>query len=123
MVLSGTIGCQYVPSFWHKSEKSTQPGAANGTNWVNDANHCALGDVSLTNHFETVVMLDKSRSCTLVPHMADIRNVQLTLSLESRAAGKTKAISITRVSVKPDKLMEVALGETHISFTPKLVTR
>lgn len=124
-VVAALAGAGYktLPLVWHKSASPAQTTAAAGTNGVAITNGCNLGEVSLTNHYETCVKLGGGKNCTLVPHMIDSRNVELTLSLESRtAAGKTHELSVTQVSAKSGKPMEVALGGMQLSFTPKLIS-
>ena len=80
-----------------------------------------LGEVSLTNHFETRVQLGGGKNCLLVPRMVDGRNLELSVSLESKtAAGKTMDLMVTQVTTKSGKPLEVALGDYQLSFTPKI---
>ena len=111
-------GYKYAPHFWEKSADAKAVAAKAAIS----AKPGELGEVVLTNHFETVVRVGNGKSCTLVPRQMGSRNVELTLSLESRnAAGKTAELSVMQVSATPGKLMEVALGGMQLSFTPKLV--
>jgi hypothetical protein len=80
-----------------------------------------LGEVSLTNHYETCVQLGGGKDCTLMPRMVDSHNVALTVSLESRTpAGKTIDLTVAQVTTKTGRPMEIALGDYQLSFTPKL---
>jgi len=98
---------------------ATAPAAA-GTAVTNSPLH-ELGEISLTNHYETCVQLGGGKNCTLLPTMVDSRNVELTVSLESRTpAGKTIDLTVTQVSTKSGKPMEIALGDYELGFTPKL---
>ncbi len=118
------VGCKYVPALWHGKAKSAASSAmiASATNAPVNPNLCQLGELNLTNHYETVVDLGKGRNCILIPRSKANQNLELTLTLESRAEGKTKELSVRKISAKPGQLMEVAFGETQISFTPKLIT-
>jgi hypothetical protein len=114
-------GYKYAPHFWEKSADGKSVASADGKAAI-PAKPGELGEVVLTNHFETVVRVGNGKSCTLVPRQMGSHNVELTLSLESRnAAGKTHELSVTQVSATSGKLMEVALGGMQLSFTPKLV--
>jgi hypothetical protein len=113
-------GYKYAPSFWHPSTSAKV--AADGKAIV-QPKPGEMGEVTLTNHYETVVKIGNGKNCTLVPHIIDSRTVELTLSLESRnAAGKTHELAVTQVAAHSGKLMEVALGGMQLTFTPKLVT-
>jgi hypothetical protein len=113
------VGCKYVPDLWPGKAKSASSSSA--TNAPFNPNLCQLGELNLTNHFETVVALGKGRQCVLVPRSKGAQNIEVMLTLESRAEGKTKELSVRKISAKPGQLMEVAFGETKISFTPKLI--
>jgi len=90
--------------------------SANATNTLHN-----LGEVSLTNHCETTVQLGGGKNCLLVPRVVDGRNMELTVSLESRSAsGKTLDLSVTQVNTKSGKPLEIALGDYQLSFTPKI---
>lgn len=118
-ILAG-VGYKYAPSVWHtsKSAKFTADGKA-----VVAPKPGEMGEVTLTNHYETVVKISNGKNCTLVPHMIDSHNVELTVSLESRnAGGKTHDLAVTQVAARSGKLMEVALGGMQLTFTPKLVS-
>ena len=80
-----------------------------------------LGEVSLTNHMETCVKLGGGKDCLLVPRMVDSRNMEITVSLESKTtAGKTLEMTVTQVTTKSGKPLELAVGDYQLSFTPKL---
>ena len=83
--------------------------------------NCDLGAVSLTNHYETCVQLGAGKDCLLTPNMIDSRNVQLTVTVESRnAKGKIHDLSVTQVVTKPGKQFEVAVGSFSFSLTPNV---
>lgn len=82
-----------------------------------------LGELALTNHFETCVQLGDGADCTFLPKMLDGHNVELTLSLESRdASGKPQDLNVTQVTTKAGKPIEVAVGDFQLSLTPMVVS-
>jgi hypothetical protein len=115
VLITGLIpGCN-KSSASHQAPASTVA-AANGTNAMHD-----LGEVTLTNHYETCVHLAGGKFFTLFPKMVNSHDVQLTLSLESKtAAGKTHDLSVTQVVTESGKPMEIAIGDFQLSLTPKV---
>lgn len=82
-----------------------------------------LGELTLTNHYETCVQLGAGKNCLLTPKMIDGHNVQLTLAVESKTArGKIHDLSITQVVTRSGKPFEVAVGEFSLSLTPNVVS-
>ena len=82
-----------------------------------------LGELSLTNHYETCVNLGAGRSCTIKPTLMNKDNLQLTMSVESKTVtGKIKDLSIVQVVTKAGKSFEVAIGDMNITLIPKLST-
>ena len=80
-----------------------------------------LGELSLTNHYETCVNLGAGRSCTIKPTLMSHDNLQLTMAVESKTSnGKTKDLSVVQVVTKMGKPFEVAVGEMNLTLTPKL---
>jgi len=80
-----------------------------------------LGELSLTNHYETCVNLGAGKSCTIRPTLMSHDNVQLTMSVESKNInGKTKDLSVVQVVAKAGKSFEVAVGDMNLTLTPKL---
>ena len=80
-----------------------------------------LGEVALTNHLETCVQLGGGKNCILVPRLVDGKSMELSVSLESRTpAGKTTNLTVTQVTTKSGKPMDIALGDYQLSFTPRL---
>ncbi|MGA3285428.1 MAG: hypothetical protein ABSD57_13345 [Verrucomicrobiota bacterium] len=81
-----------------------------------------LGELELTNRFETCINLGAGRSCTITPKLLDHDSVQLTMALQSRQAnGKTAGLIITQVTTRPGKPFEVAVGDMDIILTPEIV--
>jgi hypothetical protein len=80
-----------------------------------------LGELELTNHYETCVNLGAGKSCTIKPNELDRSNLQLTMSLESKGAnGQLNGLSVVQVVAKTGKSFEVAVGDMNITLTPKL---
>jgi len=122
----GGAGYKYGPAVWHKTAPhpaakiaaSTPVAATNGI--ALKPGDLYLGEVVLTNHCETSVQLSNGKNCTLLAR-GDGRNVELTVALKSCTAnGLTHDLSVTQVSAKSGKPLEVALGDYELSFTPKI---
>jgi hypothetical protein len=79
-----------------------------------------LGEIALTNHFETYVSLGAGKDCIITPKMLDAHNVQLTLAVESKAGGKTHDLTVTQVVTPEGKPVEVAVGDFNFSLTPSV---
>jgi len=93
----------------------TASAAAGVTNSIHD-----LGELTLTNHYETCVHLGDGKNCTLMPRVVG-HNVELTVSFQTfTPAGQTLGMTVTQVTGKPGKPMEIALGDYQVSFTPKI---
>ncbi len=102
------------------SKEPTAPAAAVNVSSNNVPQH-TLGEVSLTNHIETCLQLGGGKNCTLTPHLIDAHTVQLTLALESKtAAGKVHDVSVTQVTAKSGKPLDVAVGDFQLSLTPNI---
>ena len=114
-----------LPASCHKSvpqQKSAPPSlTASATNSVGNAAERNLGEISLTNHNETCLLLPTGETCTFTPRLLDKRNVQLTLALESKNDyGETSHFAVTQVVTQAGKPMEVAVGDLALSFTPRV---
>jgi hypothetical protein len=80
-----------------------------------------LGELELTNHYETCVNLGAGKTCTITPTLLGRSNLQLTMALESKnASGKVKDLSIVQVVTKTGIPFEVAVGDMNLTLTPKL---
>jgi hypothetical protein len=80
-----------------------------------------LGELQLTNHYETCVNLGAGKSCTITPNLLDRKNLQLTMSVESKNAdGKTKDLNVVQVVAKTGKSFEVAVGDMNLTLIPLL---
>jgi len=118
---------------WHKIEDkphahttaarpAVESGVTTNTEGIKLSN-CDLGEISLTNHYETYVSLGNGKDCLLTPKMIDKDNVQLTLTVESKNAnGKLHDLSITQVVTRSGKSFEVAVGEFSFSLTPNVIS-
>jgi hypothetical protein len=114
-----------MPLSCHKSATTAgnQPSASAVNVASNNVPQHTLGEVTLTNHLETCLQLGGGKNCTLTPHLIDAHTVQLTLALESKtAAGKIHDVSVTQVTAKSGKPLEVAVGDFQLSFTPNIAS-
>lgn len=120
-------GYKVAPMVWHKTEAKpahvAQAGMASTNSVKANISGCDLGAVAMTNHYETRVSLGSGKDCILTPRMIDSHNVQLTLAVESRTtSGKTHDLSVTQITTRAGKPLEVAVGDYSLSFTPNVVT-
>jgi hypothetical protein len=80
-----------------------------------------LGELELTNHYETCVNLGTGKSCTIKPILLDRSNLQLTMELESKnASGRIMDMSVVQIVTKTGKPFEIAVGDMNLTLTPKL---
>lgn len=80
-----------------------------------------LGELELTNHYETRVNLGVGKSCTIKPTLLDHNNLQLTMALESKnATGETSGLSVVQIVTKTGQSFKVAVGDMNLTLTPKL---
>lgn len=90
---------------------------------VTPANVKNLGELILTNHYETRIELGAGKSCTITPKVLDKNNVQLTMAVESlNSKGHTAGFSVAEVVASRGKPFEVAVGELNISLTPNVAS-
>ena len=83
-----------------------------------------LGQLELTNHYETCVNLGAGKSCTIKPTSLDHNNLQLTMSLESKnPSGKVSELSVIQVVTKTGQSFEVAVGDMNLTLTPILTDK
>jgi hypothetical protein len=111
-----------LPSSCTTSKKtSAQQPASAGEIVSGSATNKDLGELSLTNHYETCVNLGAGKSCTIKPILLGRSNLQLTMSLESKTPnGKTQDLSVVQVVTKAGKPFEVAVGNMNLTLTPLL---
>jgi hypothetical protein len=139
-IVSILAGAAYkvAPMVWHKADAAHAPArttihafaatATTNSNFNFNSNpvaakttDCDLGEISLTNHYETCVLLGAGKDCVLTPKMIDSHTVQLTVKVESKtAAGKTRDLSVTQVITPSGKPFEVAVGGLSLSLTPNV---
>jgi len=80
-----------------------------------------LGELQLTNHYETCVSLGAGKSCTIKPTLLDHTSLRLTMALESKYSnGGVKGLSIIQVITKSGEPFEVAVGDMNLTLTPIL---
>jgi hypothetical protein len=119
-----TILAVFLSGLLPASCSKTRPAAAKTTAVAVNPNVKNLGEVSLTNHFETRVLLDAGRSCIITPRFLDRSNVRLSLAVESKnSSGHIDGLSVTEVVASQGKVIEVELGGLNISLTPNVVTK
>lgn len=88
---------------------------------LNNSNDENLGELSLTNHYETDVQLGIGKSCRIVPSVIDRRNIRLTMTLESKKTnGQTEGLNVIQVITQTGKPFEVAVGDMNLTLTPEL---
>ena len=80
-----------------------------------------LGELFLTNHYETRINLGAGKSCTFKPSVLDRSSLQLTMSLESKNVhGVVKGLSVVQVVTKSGEPFQVAVGDMKLTLTPTL---
>jgi hypothetical protein len=80
-----------------------------------------LGQLQLTNHYETCVTLGAGKSCTIRPTLLNNSSMRLTMALESKnGSGGVKGLSIVQVVTKSGEPFQVAVGDMHLTMTPVL---
>lgn len=113
--LAGLFGCSKSTA---PASKVSSPAAAQSQSKVKD-----LGILTMTNHFETLVKVDKDRNCRIVPNVIGRSDIQLTLTLESKSTkGVTAGLSVVQLVGKPKDQFEVSIGDTDITFTPQIAS-
>jgi hypothetical protein len=101
--------------------KTTNSPAANIVASAQSLTNRDLGELSLTNHYETCLDLGAGKSCTFKPTLLDHSNLQLTMTVETKnVAGQTKGLSVVQFVTKSGKPFEVAVGDMNLTLTPKL---
>jgi hypothetical protein len=121
----------FVPASCHKSTppqkaaitiNNVATAAATSTNDMGVVTNTILhdlGEVALTNHYETIVQLGGGKDCILSPKVLDGRNVQITFALETRAQnGKIHGLSVGQVITSSGKSVGIALGDFNLTLTP-----
>jgi hypothetical protein len=114
-----------LPSSCSTAKKPTAqqpaPPAVNIVTSSESLTNANLGELQLTNHYETYVNLGAGKSCTIKPTVIDRANLQLTMLLESKSTnGRIKNLSVVQVVTKTGMPFEIAFGDMNISLTPEL---
>ncbi|MGA2245635.1 MAG: hypothetical protein ABSH48_11590 [Verrucomicrobiota bacterium] len=136
LVAGGGAGYKYGPAIYHRAEeaRASKPAALTGAKSPVDGSVTTnsagiklcnrdLGEVSLTNRFETSVSLGKGATCLLTPLMIDNRTVQLTVTVESRNPnGRIHDLAIAQVVTPSGQPFDVAVGDFSFSLTPNVIS-
>jgi len=110
-----------IPSSCTKAKSPSAQSASGSQTASLSATNKNLGELSLTNHYETCVNLGAGKSCTIKPTLMNKDDLQLTMAVESKNAnGKIKDLSVVQVVAKMGKSFEVAVGDMNLTLTPKL---
>ncbi|HEX3624395.1 MAG TPA: hypothetical protein VH280_03110 [Verrucomicrobiae bacterium] len=76
-----------------------------------------LGIVQMTNNYETCVSIGGGKDCRMIPKLLDRKNIQITVTLESKLpGGKTAGLSVLQLQGSNQKPFEVSVG-TNTDFT------
>jgi len=123
--LSGLVPSSCSKIFFAKAANnhatSTNSVSANSGPAISPANTRDLGELVLTNRYETCVNLGEGRSCTIRPTLLGRDSLQLTMTLESKQSdGTTAGLIVTQVTTRPGKPFEVAIGDMDITITPQM---
>lgn len=109
----------------HPSNGTNDSASADNQKSVNDQKapiNEDLGELELTNHYETYVQLGGGKSCTIKPNALDHKNLQLTLALQSKGSdGKITGLNVIQVVTRQGKAFEVAIGDMNLTLIPRLV--
>jgi hypothetical protein len=120
-------GYKLSPMILHKAtagSATTQKDSNSITNTLTAKKYGSdIGEVALTNHYETCVQLGNGKECILVPKLVDKGNAEITLTFESKtSAGKIQDMIVTQVDAKSGDPVEVALGDYKLTLTPNIVS-
>jgi len=81
-----------------------------------------LGEITLTNHFETLVDIGSGKSCRITSKLLDRKSLQLTLALESKQSnGKTSGLSVAQAVTRPGQPFDITVGDVDLTMTPNFV--
>jgi hypothetical protein len=122
MVLKGFIAAlAFSLASLFGCSKTTVPVSSAKSDSVAQAKVKDLGVLELTNHYETYVKFGPNRNCRIVPKMLDRRDIELTLTVESKSPdGRISGLSIVQLTGKPEQAFQVSIGDTDFSFTPEI---
>lgn len=110
--LAGFFGCS----------KAVPPSTAAKAASVAQSNVKDLGVLQMTNNYETCVSIGANRDCRLVPKILDRKDIQITVTFESRRPnGTTTGLSVVQLQGAASKPFEFSIGtNTDITFTPEI---
>lgn len=118
-----------VPASCHKTSSAKSPaiasnnGDTNSLTELNNGTNCFLGDLTLTNHTETLVKIGNNKQCYFTTKMIDSRNAQITLAFECKGTNsKASDLAVAQIVTKSDRVNEIALGNCSLTFTPHIVS-
>lgn len=115
------ISLGWLPQSCTKSTTAKSAPSA-GTASATPANTKNLGQVTLTNHYETRIDIGAGQSCLITPRLVDGRNLQLTLALESKQAdGKIGGLSVAQTSARSGQRCDIKIGDLAVTMTPNFV--
>ncbi|HEV2328168.1 MAG TPA: hypothetical protein VGY56_05185 [Verrucomicrobiae bacterium] len=108
--LAGLFGC-------HKAATPAATAPSSAQSSVKD-----LGVLQMTNNYETCVFVGDGKDCRLVPKILDKKNIQITVTFESKKAdGKPTGFSVVELQGAANKPFEVSFGtNTDFTFTPQI---
>lgn len=112
--LAGFFGCSKATTPAAASAKATATAQA-------QPNIKDLGILQMTNNYETCVSFGPGKAGRMVPKMLDRKNVEITLTVESRKPdGETTGLSVVQLEGNVQKQFEVTVGNTDFTFTPQV---
>lgn len=118
VTLTGLIPSSCTKAKSPSAQKSALVATATAAAKSNSQN---LGDLELTNHYETCIQLGAGKSCTIRPNVLDRGNLQLTLALETKKSdGKVSGLSVVQVVAQSGKSFDVAVGDMNLTLTPNV---
>jgi hypothetical protein len=118
VTLTGLIPSSCTKAKSPSAQKSAPVATATAAAKSNSQN---LGELELTNHYETCIQLGAGKSCTIRPNVLDRGNLQLTLALETKKSdGKVSGLSVVQVVAQSGKSFDVAVGDMNLTLTPNV---
>lgn len=124
LLLAGLLltGCDKLTSLINKKSTARNASAAkSGGNSETNILTRDLGAISLTNHCETCVPLSTNKDCLLEPSLFDSRDIQLTVTVQTKnAQGQVRDMSMTEVTARLGKPLDVSVGEFTFTLTPNM---
>jgi hypothetical protein len=116
------ISITWLPASCSKNSTVAKSSSTATNSVAANPNEKNLGEITLTNHYETCVAIGDGKNCVITPRLLDGKSVRLVLSLQSKNAdGETDALSVMQVVTKPGKPFEVAIGDLNLILTPVIM--